>query len=142
MLKEIEERNSLQGEPIQHPTIPFVYNCGKQYFCQEHPNLRMNFGTIKQHIRGPQHRLNFDTGESLPKQDDPFVKLAYKKVDFDIESFLNRKKILEALIPGYDNWIRYLLAKYELRGEFQTDVMTKLKIADYFKANGINPKNL
>ena len=142
MFKEIEERSILQGEAIQHPTISFVYIFGKQYFCQEHPNLRMNYGTIKQHIRGSQHRLNFETGESLPKPDDPFVKLAYKKVDYDIDSFMNRKKILESLIPGYDNWIRYFLAKYELKGEFQTEIMTKLKIASYLKDQGVNPKDL
>ena len=92
MLRELTKENFSDSEPVQHPKFPFVYFSGKKYFCQEHPNLRMNGGTIKQHIRGPQHRLNYETAEPLSKQDDPFVNLPHKQKDFDIESFLNRKK--------------------------------------------------
>jgi len=139
MFKEIEERSRLLGKAIQHPTISFVYIFGKQYHCQEHPNLRMNSGTIKQHIRGPDHRLNFDTGESLPKPNDPFVNLPHKKNDFEIESFLNRKIILNTFFPGNDFLINYFLAKYELNGEFKEEIWNRLMTESLSKDYGIGP---
>ena len=68
MEKELEELSLILRKKLPHSRFPFVKIFGKRYSCDAHPELRMNFGNVKYHIK-KTHKLNFETGEPLAKKE-------------------------------------------------------------------------
>jgi len=66
--KEVRKRSIKENIALHHPYIPCVlFDCEK-CICEEHPErVNMNLGSLKGHIKGKDHYLNFDTGEPIPK---------------------------------------------------------------------------
>jgi len=145
MLKQIERRSLLEKKAVQYPYIPCVYIHDKKYFCLEHLKLEpLNRGSMRQHIQGKKHRLNFDTGESLVRT---------KNLPIDVEEHAkewvnqksSKKEVTESdlliqlaiklgiIFLQQNSVIARLLAKHGLEGELRDDVMQELLIRDQWR---------
>jgi len=140
MFVELKRQSLLEKKTVQHPYIPFVYIKGKEYFCLKHPELeRLNRGSMRQHIQGKKHRLNFDTGE-------PLVKTKNLPIDVEVHAkeWVNQKSSkkdtvnrdpfdqlvhkLVVIFLNQDNPAGVLLAKHGLEGELRDNVMLCLQM--------------
>ena len=66
MFKKLEQESLLENKDKLHPNISFVYVRGTEYFCLQHSeDIPMNRGAMKQHLRGKQHKIDFETGEKI-----------------------------------------------------------------------------
>jgi len=139
MFSEIQQNDKKEKKLVQHPKISFVYHYGKVYSCLQHPELaRMNRGSVRQHIEGKKHRLNFDTGEPLRATEnisanlDEHVKKwpiqETTKTGIDNVSFWEFKDQVEAVFQIKDPEIAFLLLKYCFKGELRTWIYRQLII--------------
>lgn len=137
MFQEMQPHDVIVKKLVQHPKISFVYHCGKEYSCLQHPELaRMNRGAIRQHIQGKKHRLNFDTGEPLrateniPANLNEHVKKwpiqETTKTGPDNVSFWEFKDQVEAVFQIKDPEIAFLLIEYCFKGELRTRIYRQL----------------
>lgn len=104
-LKEIEKRSLEIGKWISHPLLDQVKIYGKDYKCTEHPKIGpLHRGTMRQHMEGKEHQLDFYTGQpikfvkDLPplptmviKKSDPATK---RKIPYFEEDKPEKKKII------------------------------------------------
>jgi|APSaa5957512493_1039668.scaffolds.fasta_scaffold26070_2 hypothetical protein len=125
MLNGLEE--NLENN-IQHVNIPFVFHDNNNYFCTEHPEKQnMNLGAIKQHIRGKDHKLDWDTG--MPLKPNQFSSIQEKqifyqklKMDEKTQKFLQTSFKLDVIFSS-DNLIKsFILADHTLDEPLKTDV--------------------
>lgn len=145
MYKKLERQSLLEKKTVQHPYIPFVYIHDKEYFCLEHLELeRLNRGSMRQHIQGKKHRLNFDTGESLVKTKNlpidveehakEWVNQKSSKKEVTESDLLIQLTIKLGIIFLQQNpVIAFLLAKHGLKGELRDDVMKTLLIREQWR---------
>lgn len=133
---ESKKDNLNEINPIPHPKIPFVYIHNNKLFCIHHlAHNGMNQGSMRQHIEGKNHQLNFDTGEKLEKTDVSFEKLIHKAnwpnqkltVDSGQDKFWELKAKLDVLFPDHPETIRTLLAKHAVDGQIKWDIIENLR---------------
>lgn len=139
MFEELERQSLLEKKDIQHPYIPFVYICNKEYFCRMHQELLpLNRGAMRQHVQGKKHRLNFDTGKPIVR-----TKNLHVDVDEQAKEWVNQKSSkkeatesdpfrqlyirLRIIFQQNDPVFAYLLAKYGLEGKLSDDVIKCIK---------------
>jgi len=66
-LKVVDEKNT-KKHWTRNPIHEFVIRNETGYYCTEHKNIGpLNNGTMKQHVEGHFHGLNYETGEPMPK---------------------------------------------------------------------------
>jgi len=142
MFQEMQPHDVKVKKLIQHPKISFVYHCGKEYFCLQHPELaRMNRGAIKQHIQGKKHRLNFDTGEPLRATENISANLDERvkkwpiqettKTGLDNVSFWEFKEKLDAIFQTKDNEVATLLINLCFEGELSVKIHASLAARNF-----------
>jgi len=73
----------------------------------------LNLGTAIQHIRGPYHELDFETGKPL------FKKNSSMRISRHRESFRERERKLKAILPKSDLIVKYLLIEFGFEKELQ-----------------------
>lgn len=139
MFEVLERRSLLEKKYMLHPYIPYVYIHGKQYFCKEHLELeRLNRGSMRQHIQGKKHKLDFDTGKPLVKTKSPLPNVEHiksenqkssKKESFNKDPFWDLA--LKLVIMVQNPAIGSILAKHRLEGELRDDVMFLLQLIAY-----------
>jgi len=67
-LEQIEKESLELGNWISHPLHSCVKIYGKDYMCDKHSKIGpLHRGTMRQHIEGREHKLDFFTGEPLEK---------------------------------------------------------------------------
>jgi len=137
MERELEQQSFLLGKKLQHPTIPFVKIFGKTYYCDKHSDKHPNSGGMRQHIEGPDHELDFETGKPLKL--DKAGSLAGKgkkgntksrKAKSEIDQFNEMKIKLEAIFPNHNSTVKFLLANYGLKGELKRIVIQNLLVLE------------
>jgi len=145
MSVELKRQSLLEKKTVQHPYIPCVYIHGKDYFCLEHLKLEpLNRGSMRQHIQGKKHRLDFDTGEptirtkNLPIDVEEHAKewvnqKSSKKDTVNRDPFDQLVHKLVAIFLNQDNPAGVLLAKHGLEGELRDDVMKTLMIREQWR---------
>ena len=145
MFKQLERQSLLEKKSIQHPYIPCVYIHDKDYFCLEHLELKpLNRGSMRQHIQGKKHRLNFDTGEPLVKTKNQPIDVEEHAKEW-VNQKSSKKEVTESdlliqlaiklgvIYLQQDPVIARLLAKHGLEGELRDDVMQTLLIRDQWR---------
>jgi len=152
MFKELERQSLLGKKAIQHSYIPCVYIHGKDYFCLEHPELeRLNRGSMRQHIQGKKHRLNFDTGEPLVKTKNLPIDVeehakewvnqkSSKKEVTKSDPFVDLSIKLNLIFLQRNPLVAFLLAKHGLEGELRDDVMNCLLYLELCKVIQVENK--
>ena len=146
-----KEHGIKEKKKVQHPIFPFVYIFGKEYSCIQHPELaRMNKGSMRQHIEGKKHGLNFDTGEHITKTEHIPVDFDEQirggsnqttKTESGTEPFWELKEKLDTILPGQAPIVAFLLAKYCFKGELGEDVLFYLQFILYMETQGLAQKN-
>ena len=145
MFKQLERRSLLEKKSIQHLYIPCVYIHDKDYFCLEHLELKpLNRGSMRQHIQGKKHRLDFDTGK-------PTIRTKNQPIDVEkhakewINQKSSKKEVTESdlliqlaiklgiIFLQQNPVIAFLLAKHGLEGELRDDVMKTLLIREQWR---------
>ena len=128
MQDKITDTNALERE--YHSKIPFVYNIGTKFHCELHPYMKLNNGTVKQHIRGPKHGLNYETGKSIVDSDN-LNEILNKKIEwfnqnvkFEDESdiFWQLKRKFEFIFPNNPEHVRELLVKHGFEWMINYDI--------------------
>jgi len=151
MFEELERCSLLEKKAVQHPYISFVYNKNKEYFCLKHPELvNLNRGSMRQHIQGKQHGLEFDTGKPLAKT---------KKMPIDVEErakelanqelskkdaaksdpFMQLVTKLRLIFLQQNPAVAFLLAKHGLEGELRDDVLEWVQMGEFCR--GLEEEN-
>lgn len=101
-LEEIEKESLERGEWITHPLHSCVHIFGKDYKCTEHSKIGpLHRGTMRQHMEGKEHQLDFYTGQpikfvkdlpplpAIRKKSDPATK---RKIPYFEEDKPEKKK--------------------------------------------------
>ena len=128
MQDKIANINSIKRE--YHSKIPFVFNIGTKFRCELHPKMKLNNGTIKQHIRGPKHKLNYETGKPIVDSDN-LNEILNKKIEcfnqnvkFEDESdiFWQLKRKFEFIFPNNPEHVKELLVKHGFDSRINYDI--------------------
>lgn len=66
---QLLRQQSLREEKVFiHPRISFVLIHDGKYYCAKHPKPNgMNAGSMRQHLRGDAHKIDFETGNPIKK---------------------------------------------------------------------------
>jgi len=156
-LKEIEKRSLEMGNWISHPLLGEVKIYGKDYKCTKHSKIGpLHRGTMRQHIEGKEHKLDFFTGKPLEKtkklppleipqnkkdellEDNPIQKTATE--DYSEEVLPLKSKSSEKIDSGTSMWAKALrmrskpAERYEKKENYQEIDEFDQKIKDWKKA--------
>ena len=120
---------------VQHPKIPYVYHYGKNIVCIYHLKENpMNKGSMRQHLSGKAHRVDFDTGEpinisGIPKEILAQLELQKQesKVEAKPDNFDELKRKLEFLLDDPED-VKDILGQYGFEGMIKYNVQSKLKV--------------
>ena len=82
MYEKLERLSIKKKDWVTHPKISSVKIYGKTYACPEHEIKNANRGSMKQHIEGGAHRIDFITGQPL-KQLKRLPPLPQTSLDYD-----------------------------------------------------------
>ena len=136
MKKKSKKDNFSDSEPVQHPLFDFVYIQNKKLYCKKHfrPN-GMNIGSMRQHIQGKLHGLDYDTGEKLTEPDLPFEKPTQKTngpnqkpIDKLHEGyFWELYAQLVKIFPNHPRTVILVLARNAFEGELRRDILKNLE---------------
>lgn len=102
--QEVRKQCIKENIELYHPYVTFVLFSGKKCICEDHPNLNMKIGQIKQHIEGSAHNLNFETGEPLEAPN-------FENVSKTLEKEISQSKNLSK--PSLDYKLRQFLISCE-----------------------------
>ena len=72
MLEEVEQLSLKQKQWLPHPKIKFVFIHGTKYMCSLHDIDDLNKGSMRQHVEGKKHGVNFYTGKHLRRSNITF----------------------------------------------------------------------
>ena len=72
MLEEVEQLSLKQKQWLPHPKLKFVFIHGPKYMCSIHDIENLNKGSMRQHVEGKKHEVNFYTGKHLRRSNITF----------------------------------------------------------------------
>lgn len=139
MFKELEAKSIKEKSSIVHPNISFVKIKRKDYSCDKCGKLDINRGSMRQHIEGRIHKLNWETGESLIKKED---SNSDKHVEHNVSSNENPLlcfekyqskeffEMVKTILEMKDRQAAMLLTKYF------TDRMLGIELYDFLLKKG------
>lgn len=130
MVDELQQQNSQKKEYVVHPYIPFVIFYNGKIFCVKHLKLEgMNAGSMKQHIQGKAHQLDFVTGKSINKIDvSEMIKESQNQVPIKSERELvdDFYHIVTKIFELKDRTQAIIIANHTLEGRKRVDVLNHL----------------
>lgn len=135
MFEELRQQSLQERKYVRHPYISFVLIHNGKYFCIKHPKTNgMNAGSMRGHLRGKAHHIDFETGNSINKIDFTEINKIIKESP-NQQSIKSKRELFDDyyyMIPKLyalkDIEAAITIARHVFEGEIKKEVLRHLII--------------